>query len=217
MSEFRLPRLIKGQAIVDKEGKPNTLFSRWWQSTIEKIEGIINDISGILIAVGIAQATADGGLALAQSAIKPGGTIKDDKVVTESVVANGITVPWFISSATPIVFPSAADTDILTLAVTKALDETDLEIETQIELYGADSIDIDIYCEISQGGSPVAAKGYRLKIDGNNDTNMPFLYKFIISAIDAGACTVRIYGTRFSSNTCETSGDYFMSVKEFKR
>ncbi len=92
MSEFRLPRLIKGQAIVDKEGKPNTLYSRWWQSTIEKIEGIIGDISDILISVGIAQATADGGLALAQSAIEPGGTIKDDKVLTDSMVDNAATV-----------------------------------------------------------------------------------------------------------------------------
>jgi len=214
---LRLPRLQASQPITLAGGKPSTAFAIWWQNVAVAVEGAVNGIVDILVRLGLVEVDASGALALAESAINPGGTIKDDKVLTESVIANGITVPWFVSSSTLITFAPATDTDIFSLDITKALDETDLEIETQIELYGLDAIDIDIFCEVIQGGSPVGAKDYRLKIDGNNDTNLPFLYKFIISAVDAGACTVRIYGTRFSANACETSGDYFMSVKEFKR
>lgn len=59
--EFRLPRLRRDAAIVGKDGKPTTLFQRWWQSFIEKIEGqeatqdqMLADIALALEQAGIA-------------------------------------------------------------------------------------------------------------------------------------------------------------------
>jgi hypothetical protein len=109
---FRLPRLPQWEP-------SHAEMQIWWQQVVEAIErqeatqdeiiaeiqvlvaeleaqGIIlteavADITAILIAVGLAQTTADEGLALAESAIEVGGTIKDSKVLTNSIAPSNVT------------------------------------------------------------------------------------------------------------------------------
>lgn len=68
-----------------------SFFERAWNTAMSSIESSIENIRQILVDLGLATITADGALALAQSAIKPGGEIKDDKVVTSSVSPASIT------------------------------------------------------------------------------------------------------------------------------
>lgn len=96
---LNVPRLPSDLQIVEVDRKPSPRFQIYWQQVIARIETIINqiesivgDIVDILVAIGVAQETADNGLELAQSAINPGGTIKDDKVLTDSMVTNAATV-----------------------------------------------------------------------------------------------------------------------------
>lgn len=140
MSAFRLPRLPQDKAIVDNAGFPQTIFQRWWQSVMEKIEAAIADIRQLLIDVGIAQETADGGLALAQSGINPDGTIKDEKVVTESVVANGITERYFAQSLFDLVLPDGVETEVVTLTAEKIEAESEVDIDVAIRLASSDDI-----------------------------------------------------------------------------
>lgn len=226
MSDFRLPRLQGTIQLSGADGKPTPIFIRWWQSVMEKIEAaidsinaIIDQITQILVDLGLVTITADGALALAQSAINPDGTIKDEKVLTDSIIANGVTVPWYVSSSTVIVF-SASPTvdDILSTSVTKELDASDLEVETQLEMYGTDAVNIDITCKILDPSLVVVdAKDYRIQIDGNSVTHLPVYFKFIFHGLNAGPYTAKITGARYNSNTCETVGDYFMAAKEIKR
>lgn len=103
---FRLARLPRGAALVDKEGRPAAAFQQWWQSVVEAIEAQeavqdqliaenaarVQEITDLLVQLGLVEETADGALALAESAINPDGTIKSDKVLTTSMVNNAATV-----------------------------------------------------------------------------------------------------------------------------
>lgn len=94
---FRIPRLPRGVAIVGKDGWPMQKFQQWWQTVAVGIEAAIKGLDDtldalteILVQLGLIEVKADGALALADSAINPDGTIKTNKVVTESVVDNAI-------------------------------------------------------------------------------------------------------------------------------
>lgn len=90
---IRLERLSSALAITDEQSRPTPAFQRWWQKTVETIEYIINDvIVAALVRLGAVEIQADGTAVLAESAINPGGTIKDDKVLTDSMVDNAATV-----------------------------------------------------------------------------------------------------------------------------
>lgn len=46
---FRLPRLRDDRPLVAPQtGKPNLVFIQWWQSVVEKIEGIVSDITATI-------------------------------------------------------------------------------------------------------------------------------------------------------------------------
>jgi hypothetical protein len=150
--------------------------------------------------------------------IKPGGVVRDDRVETGSVVDNGITAPWRVSSSAVINFGAATKTQILSIAVTKDVDESDIEIACQIPFFGNDAIDIDVSFEAQQGGVAIqSSPSHRLKLDANGTTNLPWAYVEEFDALPAGAYDVKVFGTRFSGNTCSTDGTYKMSVREFKR
>ena len=90
---LKLPRLQRSVALVGKDGAPLTGFQQWWQKVTETIETSVNDIIDILVAVGIAQDTADEGLTLAEGAINAGTfTIKNSKVLTDSMIDAAATV-----------------------------------------------------------------------------------------------------------------------------
>lgn len=66
-------------------------FERAWNTAMTTIESSITNIQQILVDLNLVTITADGALELAQSAIEPGGQIKENKVVTESVAPSNIT------------------------------------------------------------------------------------------------------------------------------
>lgn len=75
MGQFRLPRLTRDQAVVDKEGRAQIIFQRWWQSVVEKIETAINGLDVALdaladavAAIQSAQEAADAANAAAENA-----------------------------------------------------------------------------------------------------------------------------------------------------
>lgn len=102
---IRFDRLNSNVPIVDDQNNPSTQFGRLWQKTVEYLEGALDNIdtliaglaaavaniTQILIDLGVAQTTADGALALAESAINPDGTIKANKVTTDSIAASSVT------------------------------------------------------------------------------------------------------------------------------
>lgn len=89
---IKLNRLQAATGIVDKDGRPTSWFQLWWQEIADTIEGAVNNIIQLFIDTGLAQETADGALELAESAINPDGTIKDEKVLTQSMTDNAATV-----------------------------------------------------------------------------------------------------------------------------
>lgn len=89
---FRLARLRASEAMVDAQQRPTLTFQRWWQSVMEKIEATIDTVLAALVRLGAVEIQADGTATLAESAINPGGTIKDDKVLTSSMIDNAATV-----------------------------------------------------------------------------------------------------------------------------
>jgi|GEM_PF-4195662 len=96
---LRIPRLPRAVAIVGKDGWPAQKFQQWWQSVAVAIEGAISTLNGVLdnltdifVELGFIEVKADGALALADSAINPDGTIKTNKVVTESIEPFAVTV-----------------------------------------------------------------------------------------------------------------------------
>lgn len=95
---LRIPRLQRTIAVTEPDGSPKSAFQQWWQKVAETIEAAVAtleeavaDIVAILVRLGLVEETADGALQLAESAINPDGTIKDDKVLTSSVAPNNIT------------------------------------------------------------------------------------------------------------------------------
>lgn len=151
---FRIPRLPRAVAIVSKDGWPTQKFQQWWQevavaieAAIKAIEGTIEDITAILIRLGLVEITADGALELADSAINPDGTIKSSKVVTESIALNGVTERYFAQLLMNINLPDAVPTDVVSIVVNKIEDESDIDIDASIRLASSDDIrgTINIY------------------------------------------------------------------------
>lgn len=96
---FRIPRLPSKDAIVSKNGWPVQSFQQWWQkvavgieTAIRTLEGVLDNLTDIFVELGLIEVKADGALALADSAINPDGTIKTNRVVTDSIEPSAVTV-----------------------------------------------------------------------------------------------------------------------------
>ncbi len=68
MSDFRLPRLNDKVSLVDKFFRPTTVFIRWWQSVVERIEAAIVGLEDAVAAILAAQAAAEAAQASAEVA-----------------------------------------------------------------------------------------------------------------------------------------------------
>lgn len=133
--------------IVDGQGKPTAGFQLWWQNFRKQIEDSVNRISDIvdqivqiLIDLGIAQQTADGALELAESAINPDGTIKTNKVLTNSINGDAVTERYLAQSIGDTVLPDGVETDVISLSVTKAITSSEMDIDASIRLSSNDDI-----------------------------------------------------------------------------
>jgi len=182
---------------------------------VEQIEGAIANIRQLLIDVGIAQETADGSLELAQKAIRPDGTIKDDKVLTDSVVPNGITERYFAQTLADIVLPDSVETDVVSLTLDKLRPDSEVDVDVAIRLASTDDIrgTIRVYREavmIDTFDPYIAGPGSTLRLIFTmplTETDTPvgtYMYKVTFEK-DGGATTLRAL-TRSS-----------LRVKEIKR
>jgi len=150
------------------------------------------------------------------STIKSDGVINTSKVETASIASNGVSVPWLATGSSSIVI-NATETQILSLSITKDEDDSLLEVQGQVPLYGADAVKVTVSYQIKQGGTLIAIRDFPLEVDGNGVTYLPFAYENYFDGIDAGSYTLYLYITRTTSNTCSTSGSYHMRAREFKR
>lgn len=144
---LRIPRLSSGVSIVSKDGWPVQKFQQWWQAVaaaiegaVKALEGTVADITAILVRLGLVEVTADGALGLADSAINPDGTIKSSKVVTESIIANGVTERYFAQLLSNVTLTDGVQVDVLSLVVTKVEDESDIDLDISIRLQSSDDI-----------------------------------------------------------------------------
>jgi len=65
---LKLPRLPANQQLINADGTPTIVLSRWWQSMAEQIEASINGIQAALDAAAAANAAADAANAAADTA-----------------------------------------------------------------------------------------------------------------------------------------------------
>lgn len=90
---FRLPRLPRAVALIDKDGKPLKIFQQWIQSFADKIETQENTQDELLAAVIAAQAAADAAAAAAAAADAAAATAQtaaDDAQVTADAAAAAV-------------------------------------------------------------------------------------------------------------------------------
>jgi len=138
MADFRLPQLEDTLPVTKENGRPTLLFQRWWQTVVKQLELAINR----------------------------DGTVKTDKVKTTSMQDNAATVPWLVTGSTVVVLAAATKTELLSINITKEIDESYLEVHAQVEMYGTDAVQLDIIYEVMQGATVIADRTFRLKVDG---------------------------------------------------
>lgn len=201
---LEIPKLQQNVPITEDNGRPSFAFHTWWDSVARAVQTSFNNLFDNLVALGL---------------IKTDGTINTDKVTTDSLASNAATVPWLIYSDTTINFPSPGTrTDVLSVAIDKEVDESLLEVHGQLPLYALDSVSVVVNYEVTDVDDiVVASREFEMKVDGNNDTYLPFAYEHYFDAVDAGAYTVTMWVERRDANDCNTFGQYHMRVREFKR
>lgn len=215
MSKFRLPRLASDRPIIDEVRRPTPLFQRWWQSVVEKIEEAIGAINDVLVAVGIAQETADGSLELAQQAINPDGTIKTDKVLTSSITTDAVTERYLAQAVADITLPDGVETTVVTLTVEKQLSQSEMDIDAAIRLASSD--DIQGVIRIYRGGDLVDSFNPFLKGPGGTYRTI-LTMPFTESNIASGAYEYRMTFTKDGgASTLNANAGSLLRIKEIKR
>lgn len=211
----RLPLLPKNVVLVDKAGAATMTFTRWWQKFAEAIEAAITNITDVLVQLGLVQETADGALELAESAINPGGTIKDEKVLTDSLIADAVTSRYFTQIVSPVTLTNAVEVTILSLTVVKLLGDSEVDLDPCIRFASND----DVRGTISVYRDAAVIDSFVLFINGAGGT---FRVSQTLPFTDSvGTPGTYNYSLRFTRNggassvTAEPGS--CMRAKEFKR
>ncbi len=110
MAEFRLPRLVRAAAIATREGLPSLDFTRWWQSVVVKLEGVITDLQQAIADILLAQAAADAAQVDADAAVA--ATIALDLRVdaAEAITQDATVVALAAYNTNGLLTQTAADT-----------------------------------------------------------------------------------------------------------
>jgi hypothetical protein len=137
---LRIDRLQSNVPIVDGTGLPLKAYQTWWQRVAEGIESTVNDIVDILVRLGLVEVTADGALELAESAINVGGTIKTEKVLTDSIIPDGVTERYYTQTLLDVTLPDGVETEVMSLNITKVTAESDIDIDVALRLASNDDI-----------------------------------------------------------------------------
>lgn len=217
---LKLPRLPRSIALVDKEGKPLPAHQAWWQSVVEAIEAAINDIIAILVRLGLVEVTADGALELAESAINPDGTIKDEKVLTSSMVADAATAGYFAVLATDTTMPDGVDTEIVAVSYDKAIAESDMLIDAALRMESSD--DIKGLFSIRRDGGPgvgtlIDTVDWDTRLNGSI-AKLTVPYAFVDTGADAGTGSLSISFERDAGGSAvEAKAGSLVRILERKR
>ena len=140
MAFSKLDRLFAGDQLLNKTGTPTLRFMAIWQKFAESIEGSLNNIADVLVRLGLVEVTADGALDLAEQAINPDGTIKDEKVITPSIMADAVTGRYFTQNISGVTLTDTVEVTVLSLSVVKAIDESDIDLDPCIRFSSNDDI-----------------------------------------------------------------------------
>jgi chemotaxis protein histidine kinase CheA len=150
------------------------------------------------------------------------GNLTVNGTITSTKMArNAATQVWYTGSSTmrtPINAPSDYTT-MLSMNFTKYMGiESVVQFDVQCPMYGSDAVKVEVYLDIwNGGGAPLQNQGYRMEVDGNNETYLPFIYQHLFQNIPAGNYEARFVMRRTSGHDCRTNGKYHMIVREFKR
>ena len=144
---INLPRLDRTVPIAEDNGLPSLPFHLTYDRAAEAIEQAVagldttvTDIVDILVRLGLVETTADGALTLAESAIKPGGEIKDNKVVTTSIVADAVTKGAYVQTTGSTVLPDGVETEVLGLSFSKQINESVIELDCTLRISSSNDI-----------------------------------------------------------------------------
>jgi hypothetical protein len=188
-----IPKLQRQIAITQPNGTPTPTFQQWWQTVAQNIEGSINDLVSVLERLGLVEVTADGALELADSAINPDGTIKTSKVLTSSIIPNGVTQGSFVQSTLVVNCPDGVETDLLSLAITKDLDESDIELSSNLRFQSSDDI-IGTF-RYYRDATLLDSVQFDMRTNGGVQKNV-IAYDFVDDFAVAGPYTYKITFTR---------------------
>lgn len=190
-------------------------FERAWNTAMTTIETSITNIQDILVQLGLVKITADGALALADSAINPDGTIKDDKVVTPSIIDNGVTKPYFVQTAVDVVLPDTVDTVIASLVVTKDIVDSDMQISSVVRMASSDDLRGDFTVKVNGGvidTIPLFANG----AGGTFKIPISILYRDTVTSTGSHTYTVNFTRNGGASTVTALAGST-LEVVEVKR
>lgn len=219
---LKLDNLPRSQPLVDGQGKPLTAFQVWWQNfktqierSVNAISDIVDQLTQILIDIGLIQQTAEGALELAESAINPDGTIKSSKVTTESIVIDGVSERYVAQRVSDVSLTTSVEIDVLTLNVTKVEDESDIDIDASVRLESAD----DIVGELRIYRDAVEIDRFDPFIKGPGGTYRTVLgLPFTESGIAAGTYVYKITFRQLGGlTTLYAKAGTLMRIREMKR
>jgi hypothetical protein len=217
-----LPRFQQSDLFTTTDGKLSTYGLNKQNDIIAKIETSLNDLDeaqdsiiAILTRLGLVEVLADGTLTLAESAINPDGTIKTSKVVTTSIVAEGVTTGVYVQNGSIVSLPNATETTILSLSLTKAINESDVDISSTLRLESSDDI-IGTF-KLYRDASLIDSVEYDCRTNGSTYKAL-IPYSFIDEAATAGARTYALSFTRNGGgSSVQANAGSILRLREFKR
>ena len=213
---LRIPRFDRSIPLVEDNKTPTTTFQQWWDRAAKTIENSVNNIISILLRLGLVETTADGALTLASSAINPDGTIKTSKVVTDSITTNGVTERYFSQSLSPVSAVPSTSVDVLSLTITKAEDESSIDIDSALRFESTNDITGTI--ELYRDSTLIDSFYSKLVGDNTSDTNLCVTLPFTDIDALAGTYVYRVAFTQEGSgSTISIAAGSLLRAKEFKR
>lgn len=152
---IRLPRLQSMAPIVDKDGKPNLTFTRYFQSFAEQIELVINKITeilGITDELDLAIQAANAAAAAAKAAADAAQDVADEAQATtdaqkrEAALQGSYIEPDSVLSATTTTITIAAHTRMYA-------DGTSVSVNAgSVTASGPDDVDYVVYTDEDRSG-----------------------------------------------------------------
>lgn len=131
MPSTRFQYLAAGTRYVDQNGAFTQPFRVYWQEFIDALDGALTDIEGnitditnILVRLGLVEVLADGTFVIVDQGLNADGSVKPNKVLTESVQAEAITGPLFETGPTTAIPSSGAEVTVFTSSVKPVGDAT---------------------------------------------------------------------------------------------